>query len=58
VLKTKFSLLVVVTENIECVDIVPPQDAKIQSDQSIWDNQRISNDDTASEISINHEKNY
>jgi hypothetical protein len=30
VLKTEFSLRVVVTENIECVDTVPPQDAKIQ----------------------------
>jgi hypothetical protein len=33
-------------------------EVKQQSDQCIWDNQRISNDDTASEISINHEKNY
>jgi hypothetical protein len=30
VLKTEFSLRVAVTENNECVDIVPPQDANIQ----------------------------
>jgi hypothetical protein len=30
VLKTEFSLRVVVTENNECVDIVSPQDANIQ----------------------------